>query len=179
MTDIRVSGGLAVALVVVAGVVWVVGGNALIGAAMSRVHRALREDLAGRDTLFDELAVPTTVTASAWFSWSRTWVTADILVTGHAAVLFQRNRFIAQPPIQLLRSADDPEASTRRSVARIVISGAPRIEDGRVVVEGLGRRVGRWKLVIDSKRPEELVGALDRYLHPRQGAGPFRAHTPK
>lgn len=125
------------------------------------------------------LAVPTTVTASAWFSWSRTWVTADILVTGHAAVLFQRNRFIAQPPLQLLRSADDPEASMRRSVARIVISGAPRIEDRRVVVEALGRRVGRWKLVIDTKRPEDLVSSLDRYLHPREEAGSFRTHAPR
>ena len=146
------------------GVAFLVIGNGLIHLWMSHLHRETRAAMRGAP-LFEESEVKVTVRASAVLAWSIRFVRADVVVTPHAAVLFQRNVLIKQPPIQLLRSADEPARIARSQIAHIVVESPPTIDgEGRVVIEGRGRwSFSRWKLTIASSRPKELRRALEAW----------------
>ncbi len=147
------------------GLGWVVGGNALIGLWFKRVHAQVRADLEG-DRVFFDRPVKASVSARALLGGSIRWVSGALLVTEEAAVLFQRSIVIAQPPIQLLRQPADARRTTRSMVAHVVVEGRPRIDDGKVVVEGK-RGITRMKITLTTDDPRALLAALVAFLDRR------------
>ncbi len=146
------------------GVAFVVIGNGLIHLWMSHLHREVRAAMRGAP-IFEENDDALTVRASAMLAWSLRFAKADVVVTPHAVVLFQRNFVIKQPPIQLLRSAADPARVARAQVVHVVVEHRATIdEEGRVEIEGQGRwRFSRWKLSLTTARAKALVAALERW----------------
>lgn len=157
-------------------VVWVVGGNTVISLWSSRLQRRMRAELQSARTLFEERSVRASIYQWALIGAGIRWVTADVLVTDRVAVLFPRSFVMTQPPIVLLRSESESTDKSYSGVRGVVIAAPPRIEPGRVVIEGKTRAflTVRSRIVLRSSRPAELAGALDAFLHPVVGDGAFR-----